>query len=220
MSESRSISRPQFEFPKIHSFPPFYTKQPNQTIQQQQLESWANIILQYCEFYKITSLTSEGLPKHSQTSKTSLPSLFQNKSINRHVNADFRSTILAHLIHTKQAEYINHKKPELGMFIYWRSIVDWGNILYDYISNTGQKGTVFTLYELTRQGRGENNNDDDDDDAAAAYLDTDNESLLPEELQNMDELLLIKVIQEHLMKQGKAQILMNEHNQIGGVKIV
>ncbi|EDK45890.1 conserved hypothetical protein [Lodderomyces elongisporus NRRL YB-4239] len=228
-----------FEFPRIHTFPPLYTKQPNQTIQQQQLESWTNIILSYCEFYKITSLTSEGQPRHSQLfSKAQFnlfPLLFENKSINRHVNADFKTTILTHLIHTKKAEYINLKRPELGIFIYWRSVVDWGNILYDYISNTGQKGTVMTLYELTKGGAGggeigasteedglgedndnynytdyNNNNNNDDDD----------ENLLPSELKNMDELLLIKVIQEYLVKQGKAQVLLNEYNQIGGVKIV
>lgn len=64
--------------------------------------------------------------------------------------------------------------------------------------------------QMGKKKNNNNNNDDDDDD----------ENLLPSELKNMDELLLIKVIQEYLVKQGKAQVLLNEYNQIGGVKIV
>ncbi|KAI5967186.1 hypothetical protein CANMA_003243 [Candida margitis] len=212
-------TEPHFEFPKIHSFPPLYTKQPNQTVQQQQIESWCNILLQYCEFYKITSLTIEGAPKHSQLASSSsasastpvsapytkgdIPPLFTNKAINRQVNTEFKNVIITNLIHSKKAEYINHKKPELGIFVYWRSIVDWGNLLYEYITNTGQQGTVLTLYELTKS-------DDDDD----------NVNSLPQELRNLDEELLVKVIKDYLIKQGKAQLLMNESNEIGGVKIV
>lgn len=206
-------SQQHFEFPKIHSFPPLYTKQPNQTVQQQQIESWCNILLQYCEFYKITSLTIEGAPKYSQLastlttssySKGDIPPLFVNKSINRQVNTEFRNFIITHLIHSKKAEYINHKKPELGIFVYWRSIVDWGNLLYEYIVNTGQQGTVLTLYELTKS--------DDDDDVGSSGL--------PQELRNLDEELLVKIIKDYLIKQGKAQLLMTESNEIGGVKIV
>ncbi|KAI5956292.1 hypothetical protein KGF54_000767 [Candida jiufengensis] len=196
----------EFKFPKIHTFPPLYTKQPNQTIQQQQLESWNNIILQYCEYYKITSLTLDGVPKNSQISSidiSNLPLLFNNKSINRQVNSEFKNLIINNLIHSKKAEYINHKKPDLGIFIYWRSLTEWGNIIYEYISNTGQKGTVLTLYELTK-------NDDDELQNGG----------LPQDLKNLDESLLIKVIKEYLIKQGKAQLLMNENNEIGGVKIV
>ncbi|KAG7663051.1 uncharacterized protein J8A68_003433 [[Candida] subhashii] len=195
------MTTPEFEFPKIHAFPPLYTKQPNSTILSQQLESWCNIILQYCEYYKITTLTIEGLPKHSQllVDVTSLPRLFENKTISRQVNHDFKSLILSTLIHkNKKAEYINPKKPELGIFIYWRSLVDWGDLLYSHIDDTGQLGTILTIYELTKSEDGG----------------------LPESLKNLDQEFLIKIVKGHLMKLGKAQILMDENNEIGGVKIV
>lgn len=85
------------------------------------------------------------------------------------------------------------------------SIVDWGNLLYEYIVNTGQQGTVLTLYELTKS-------DDNDDDVGSSGL--------PQELRNLDEELLVKIIKDYLIKQGKAQLLMTESNEIGGVKIV
>ncbi|KAK6201257.1 vacuolar protein sorting [Scheffersomyces amazonensis] len=192
----------EFVFPKIHTFPPLYTEQPNSTILSNQLDSWCQIILQYCEFYKITSLNRNGTPKYSQIeslSIDSLPPIFENKSINRSTNDNFRNVIIHHLIYKlKKAQYIDPKKPELGIYVYWRSLVEWGQLLYDYVDSTGQLGTVLTLYELTKS----------------------DESGLPDSLKNLDEGLLIKIVKDYLIKQGKAQILMNEDNEIGGVKIV
>ncbi|EMG47943.1 VPS25 Vacuolar protein-sorting-associated protein 25 [Candida maltosa Xu316] len=198
------MSVPPFEFPKIYSFPPLYTLQPNLTIQSQQLDSWINIILQYCQHYKITTLTLDITPKKSQSLTsdqiTTLPSILTNKTINRTINQEFKQKIINHLLHLKKAEYVNPKNPSLGMFVYWRSLEEWGSILYDYIDETGQKGSVLTIYELTK-------NDDGD-------------STVPSELINLDESFLIKVIKDYLIKQGKAQLLMDENNEIGGVKIV
>ncbi|CAD1809373.1 Vacuolar protein-sorting-associated protein 25 [Candida parapsilosis] len=228
-----------FEFPKIHSFPPLYTKQPNQTVQQQQIESWCNILLQYCEFYKITSLTIEGAPKHSQLattatttttttssssssssySKANIPPLFVNKSINRQVNSEFKNAIINNLIHSKRGQYINHKKPELGIFVYWRSIVDWGNLLYEYIVNTGQQGSVLTLYELTKSDFDDVEEEEEkEEEGVGSGAGT--SAGLPRELRNLDEEFLVKIIKDYLIKQGKAQLLMTESNEIGGVKIV
>lgn len=191
-----------FEFPKIHSFPPLYTKQPNATIGTHQLDSWCQIILDYCEHYKVTSLTQQGGVRYSQLAESidELPSLFSNKEINRTVNDDFKSLIFNHLINKlKKAEYINIKQPELGIYVYWRSLTEWSQLLHDFIDKTGQLGTILTIYELTNglDGTG-----------------------LPESLNNIEEALLVKVIKEVLVKQGKAQLLINEDNEIGGVKIV
>jgi ESCRT-II complex subunit VPS25 len=190
-----------FEFPKIHSFPPLYTKQPNLTVLSNQLESWKDVILKYCEYYKITSLSLTGVPKYVQdptVTPSKLPELFTNSEINRSVNDSFRKDIFDHLIKGKRGEYINPKNPQLGIFVYWRTLSEWADLIYEYVSDTGQLGTILTVYELTK-------NDD---------------SGLPPDLFNLDEALLIKVIKDVLIKSGKAQILMNENNEIGGVKIV
>ncbi|CAI5759880.1 unnamed protein product [Candida verbasci] len=191
-----------FEFPKIHSFPPFYTKQPNQTILNQQLESWMNIVLTYCEFYKITSLSIDGIPKFKSTTEenNALPPIFSNDEIKRNCNSEFKHLILQHLIHQHKAEFINQKKPELGIYIYWRSLVGWSDLLYQYVDKTGQRGAILTIYELTQPD--------------------DSEGYIPQELKNLDTEFLIKIIKEVLVKQGKAQLLINEDNEIGGVKIV
>jgi len=86
----------------------------------------------------------------------------------------------------------------LGVYIYWRSLVDWGDLLYQYVDDTGQKGTVLTIYELTKS----------------------EETTVPQDLHNLDETFLVKIIKDYLIKQGKAQLLIDENNEIGGVKIV
>ncbi|ODV78681.1 winged helix DNA-binding domain-containing protein [Suhomyces tanzawaensis NRRL Y-17324] len=191
-----------FSFPKIHSFPPLYTKQPNATIAQHQLESWTQIVLEYCAHYKITSLSLAGVPRYSQDQSLdldTLPPIFDNKEIERTVNEEFKTTIINHLIHKlHKADYINPKNPSLGIFIYWRSLTEWSDLLYSYVDKSGQLGTILTIYELTKL-----------EDAG-----------IPDNLKYLDEELLIKVLKEVLIKKGKAQILMNEDGEIGGVKIV
>lgn len=192
-----------FEFPKIHSFPPLYTKQPNLTILQNQLESWGEIILSYCQHYKITSLSLLGSILHTQLSDVDdneIPPLFENKNINRAVNDDFKAMIFKHLIHKlHRAEYINPKQPETGILIYWKTLIEWANILHDFVERTGQLGSVLTIYELTKL----------------------EDSGVDEDLKDLDYNLLVRILKGVLIKQGRAQILMNEDGtQIGGVKIV
>lgn len=192
----------EFIFPKIHSFPPLYTNQPNATISTHQLDSWCQIILQYCEHYKITSMAIDGTVKYSQIQDLDtekLPPLFEKPEISRSANNEFKKIIINYLIHKlNKAEYIDPKKPELGVFIYWRTLVEWSELLYSFVDKAGQLGTILTIYELTKS----------DDNG------------LPENLRNIDETLLVKVLKDVLIKQGKAQILFNDDNEIGGVKIV
>ena len=193
----------QFAFPKIHSFPPLYTKQPNTTVLNNQLESWCDIIFNYCQFYRITSLSPSGEPLHSQIENLNfeqLPPLFENKAIERSVAPEFMSTIFQYLIHNKKrAEYIDPKRPELGVLVYWRTLTEWATKIYDYVNSSGQLGTILTIFELTNL----------------------EESAFPEELRNIEYNVLVRAIENVLMKQGKAQILMSEDGtQIGGVKIV
>lgn len=192
-----------FEFPKIHAFPPLYTQQPNSTVLQNQLELWGEIILLYCQHYKITELTPQGKVLHTQNEDldiSQLPLLFENGDISRTVNDAFRKLIINHLIHKlNKAEYVDPQKPESGILVYWRSLSEWGKLLYDHVDRTGQLGTVVTVYELTKL----------------------EDSGIPVELRNMGYALLVRVLKKVLIKQGKAQIIMEEDSdQIGGVKIV
>lgn len=186
-----------FEFPKIHSFPPFYTKQQNATILQNQLDAWTEIILQFCQYYNIYTLLIHGAILSQQSSGAEVPPLFQNKQLDRAVLDEFLNDIFNHMIHKSgRAEYVDAKKRDSGIFIYWQTPAEWAKLLYDYVDRTGQLGTVLTVYELTQL-----------DDLAQS-----------EPLKDIDSNLFEKVV-DVLVKQGKAQVLRADGG-IEGVKIV
>ena len=52
----------QFQFPKFHSFPPFYTRQSHKETWRKQRQIWIEIILGYCGWKRIfeIDLNEEG----------------------------------------------------------------------------------------------------------------------------------------------------------------
>lgn len=183
-----------FEFPKIHSFPPFYTKQRNATILENQLDSWGNLILQYCEFYRIYTLLPEGA---ILSGKSDCPPLFDEPSIDRSVPHEFRREIFSHMIHKMgRAQPVDKKRRDAGVYILWRLLAEWAKLLYSHVDATGQLGTIMTVYELTKS-----------------------DESLNEEFLGIDAGLFARIL-EVLRKQGKAQILTESDGLIGGVKIV
>lgn len=188
-----------FLFPKIHEFPPFYTKQPNATILENQLNEWCSIILAYCQYYKIYSITPAGSILKRQSESEQPVELFKNAEIDRSVPPDFLKDILHHLIHKLgRASYIDPKKQDAGILVYWRTLDEWAKILHEHVELTGQLGSILTVYELTKL-----------DESAS------------EELRDLDYSLFVRII-EVLVKRGRAQALPadDKPGEIGGVKIV
>ena len=82
--------------------------------------------------------------------------MFENKEINSiltalhllgKVSQEFGTEILDNLVALKNAEYTN--KQHTKICIYWRSIVAWANLIYQYVETTGQSnGSILTLYDL------------------------------------------------------------------------
>jgi len=35
------------------------------------------------------------------------------------------------------------------VWVWWRSVEEWGTLIEEWVAETGQKGSVLTLYELT-----------------------------------------------------------------------
>ncbi|POV99568.1 hypothetical protein PSHT_13430 [Puccinia striiformis] len=46
-------SKTGYNFPSIFSFPPFFTKQPNQQTWAHQVRLWHQLILSYCRYHKL-----------------------------------------------------------------------------------------------------------------------------------------------------------------------
>lgn len=132
----------EYKFPSIYSFPPFYTKQPNQETFASQKQQWQNFILSYCKHHK--------LYKIPLTQETLATPLFRNETINRTVKMDLLKEVMDDMTAQKSAEYTTKKKDEV--LIFWRTPDEWANLMTGYITETGQTGTVMTNYDVTEEG--------------------------------------------------------------------
>lgn len=167
-----------FTLPTYTSFPPFYTLQPNLTTRARQLGLWSTLVTSYCAYHHIFRLSISSLP----------PDLFSNASIRRSLKpADVR-TVLDHMSRAENGGKIEwlpaaSKNEQSSLCcVYWRSLGEWADLMHGWVDETGQKGTVLTVYEL-REG----------------------EAVQNKEWKGMDEGMMRKVLNV-LVKNGKAQI--------------
>lgn len=75
--------------------------------------------------------------------------LFNNESLKRRISPEMIVTILERLEQTGHAQPRDKTKRQQEWLIYWHTLEEYGNILYDWIQETGQMNTVCTLFELT-----------------------------------------------------------------------
>ena len=89
------------EFPWQHSFPPFYTLQPNLDSRKKQLEAWRSIILDYCQRKGLTSLDLR---------EASNSELFNNTAIQRRLSDEaLQGKNRINYIINKHAAHLNFK---------------------------------------------------------------------------------------------------------------
>ncbi|KKA29882.1 hypothetical protein TD95_003446 [Thielaviopsis punctulata] len=183
-----------FQFPREYYFPPFFTRQTNLTTHHAQLTKWSALVLSYCHHHRIFKLSlSPNPPSSSATASsttTALPSaapvspedLFCNRHIHRALApADVRE-VVDFMRREGRAEYVSGKESGDVVWVFWRTPEEWAGLLEGWIDETGQKGTVLTLYELTE-----------------------GEKTLGTEFHGLDGDLLLKALNV-LVKRGKAQI--------------
>lgn len=181
-------SASKFNFPAYTSFPPFYTLQPNLTTRARQLELWSSLITTYCAHHRLFKLSLSFPPAD----------LFHNSAIKRSLKANDIRTVLDHMSQPANGPLIEWIAPATRgeqtntCFVYWRSLSEWADTIYDWVDETGQKGAVLTVYEI-REG----------------------EAVQNKEWKDIDEGLLRKILNV-LVKRGKAQIIGQEEN--AGVK--
>ncbi|KAI2628229.1 vacuolar protein-sorting-associated protein [Xylaria nigripes] len=193
-SSSSSSPDPQpqqtttFTFPPEHSFPPFYTRQPNQSTRRSQHQKWAAIILSYCAFHKLYKLSLS-----SPASET----LFHNASINRRLSTSDAREVLEFMRRDGRAEFGGDGEADV-VWVYWRTPDEWAALLEGWVDDTAMRGTVFTLYELSKG----------EDTLGTGLL-----FLFEIEFHGLDLDLLQKALQV-LVKRGKAQIF-GQEDQLG-----
>ncbi|KAI9691872.1 MAG: hypothetical protein M1822_007945 [Bathelium mastoideum] len=192
---SSDLTTTNFPFPPHHTFPPFFTLQPNTATRRTQLQLWAHLILDYCRharLFRLRPVDAADWP------------LFHNAPLRRRLALrDLREvlTFMASAEGGARAEWVVPAGGRKGggeeaaeCWVYWRRPEEWAGLIEGWVEETGQKGTVLTLYELV------------EGDAARG-----------QEWAGMDMELLQKSLQVSV-KRGKAGIFGGEEQP--GVKFV
>ncbi|KAI1814279.1 ESCRT-II complex, vps25 subunit [Poronia punctata] len=181
-----------FQFPREYHFPPFFTRQPNQTTHRSQQSKWAALILSYCAHHRIFKLSPA----------TTADDLFHNRRIGRRLALSDAREILDFMRRDGRAEFVGGGGGGGGdaegggggggdvVWIYWKTPEEWAALIEAWVDDTAQKGTVLTLYELSE-----------------------GEDTIGTEFHGLDLELLQKALQV-LVKRGKAQIF-GQDDQLG-----
>ena len=121
-----------FIFPAIHSFPPFYTLQPNTTTREAQLRHWSKLIQSYCRHYRLFKLSiSDQLDSE----------LFSHRTLRKSLNAADVRRVLEFM---RDEEHAAQPMTTAGggggsgsstagnngvWWIWWRKPEEWANLL-------------------------------------------------------------------------------------------
>ncbi|KAI9829840.1 MAG: hypothetical protein M1826_005417 [Phylliscum demangeonii] len=144
-----------FAFPAIHSFPPFYTLQPNEGTLAVQLASWSSIIQRYCRHQRLYQLS---------VTDAVATELFTPRALGgkRLAAADARQVLRFMWQREKSAEPVavggsggggGRAEAANVWWVWWRPVEEWARLVEEWVEATGQRNTVLTLYELT-EGEG------------------------------------------------------------------
>lgn len=132
-----------FAFPSTHSFPPFYTLQPNTTTRAAQLQKWSLFIQRYCQHHRVHRLTL--------VSALETP-LFHNTAIKKRLSLADARTVIDFMVSKEgdgRASWIDGATKS-DCYIWWRRPEEWATLIASWVEETGQKGSVLTLYEIVQ----------------------------------------------------------------------
>uniref|UniRef100_A0A8C9CXY8 Vacuolar protein-sorting-associated protein 25 n=1 Tax=Phocoena sinus TaxID=42100 RepID=A0A8C9CXY8_PHOSS len=146
--------------------------QPNMDTRQKQLAAWCSLVLSFCRLHKQSSMTV----MEAQESP-----LFNNVKLQRKLPVESIQVVLEELRKKGNLEWLDKNKS--SFLIMWRRPEEWGKLIYQWVSRSGQNNSVFTLYELT-------NGEDTED----------------EEFHGLDEATLLRALQA-LQQEHKAEII-------------
>ncbi|GAA6052328.1 hypothetical protein JCM3770_007254 [Rhodotorula araucariae] len=183
-----------FLFPSLFSFPPFFTRQPNPQTWAHQLDQWQALVLAHARFTRTFRLEASDAQCQVEP--------FRNPSLNRQLPLPVLHQVLDALVASGNAAWDPATVPSKGkrggaVWLYWRRPEEWASVIYDWVKETGQAGTVMTFYELTDGG-----------DLAHST-----------EFYRLPDAILRKAL-DVLARQGKAQVLQGVGEQGDGVKFV
>ncbi|KAH7185838.1 ESCRT-II complex subunit-domain-containing protein [Fusarium flagelliforme] len=162
-----------FAFPREYHFPAFFTRQTNLTTLHAQRNKWADLILAYARHNRIFRLS---------LSEAADSDLFVNRKLDRRLQFDDIRDVVSFMHTDGRVEYVGGGTSGDVVFLYWRKPEEWAELVENYVEESGQKGSVLTVYELV-EGDGTKGND----------------------IHGMDTDVLLKALNV-LVKRNKAQI--------------
>jgi ESCRT-II complex subunit VPS25 len=173
-----------FAFPKSYSFPPFFSPQPTLQTRTAQLRKWSILVQKYCRHQRIFEL--------SIIDALDTP-LFHNTALKKRLSLKDAKEVIDYMISSESDERAEWLSPEkASAWIWWRKPEEWANLIAAWVEDTGHKGVVLTLYEITE-----------------------GEATEKQEFYGMDSRVLQKSLTT-LVKKGKAQVFGTDDQQ--GVK--
>lgn len=184
-----------FSFPREYHFPAFFTRQTNLTTHHAQLTKWSALVLAYARHHRLFRLALSQAPESD---------LFHNKRLDRRLSAADIRDVLDFMRKEGRAEFVGAGGDVV--FLYWRKPEEWASVVEGYVEETGQKGSVLTVYELT-EGEGTKGTGE------AAYRCYSRLAILTHaaEIHGIDNEVLLKALNV-LVKRGKAQIFGSEES--------
>ncbi|EJD07514.1 ESCRT-II complex, vps25 subunit [Fomitiporia mediterranea MF3/22] len=133
-----------FLLPSIHSFPPFFTQQKNVTTQATSVDQWCRLLLSYARHRNLFFLKVDD----AEVVGGDWDEILRNERINRRVLPDFLAFLLETLVVKNMASY-EPPKQNRSVILYWRTPEEWGEVLHEWATSTGQLNTILTFYEIT-----------------------------------------------------------------------
>ncbi|KPM38409.1 hypothetical protein AK830_g8168 [Neonectria ditissima] len=193
-SSSSAAANPgsgSFAFPREYHFPAFYTRQTNLTTLHAQHTKWSALILAYARHHRIFRLA---------LSSAADSDLFFNRRIDRRLHPDDIRDVVDFMRKDGRAEYVAGGSSGDVVFLYWRKPDEWAGLVESYVDESGQKGSVLTVYELV-EGDGTIGT------GKLPLQPLSNAIVLTDaiDIHGMDNEILLKALNV-LVKRGKAQI--------------
>ncbi|KAL4713826.1 hypothetical protein ACJJTC_015480 [Scirpophaga incertulas] len=155
--------------------------QPHAETRAKQLAAWQNLIIEFLKAHKQSTL---------DVRETHSSPLFNNTAIKRRLSQESLLVILQDMEKSGKATPLDKNKNVWE--IYWHSLDEWGEMVYNWASKNGLNNSVCTLFEI-REG----------------------ENTVDEEFHGLDMNVLVKAL-KNLQVKGKCELMESEDNQ--GVK--
>lgn len=138
---------PNYTFPQIYNFPPFFTRQPNEQTWHAQRASWIQLILGYSRANRVWILNNKGqvlsqgnvdevddsgqLALEDEGATITKESLFANDRIQRSLSIETVDEIFSEMVKSEDAFYNDNHS---SVFVNFYRPEDWAAMVLEWVS--------------------------------------------------------------------------------------